>query len=380
MLNPPLLVVSALFFLALSTALYLGAWLAASAILRVGRGRLSHTGIKRVLMSALVLPPLAALAPTIHGSTLSHLHDAAAAEHHSRGCQVLFVRLFAAQNWLGGQGLARDAAGALTNGVAWLLLGIGVFLVVRLFSATARLERGLAPFQNAPSSRLTNALVRVGARFPGLPAARFFECPVPPTYSSVIGFRNARCVLSREFIAAATDDELDAVVAHEASHLRAGDVRATFLVGALNCLFFYVRPVRLLGRGWREAAELACDDSAVAATRKPLALASAILRASGALPAAAPYPNAREERGGLPAVALPFADEAACSPSKRVERLMAQAQNAALPVRDGETRFQSISGWAVTGALALVGAGAVISPAAACIAHCSLEAIARALP
>lgn len=381
MLNFPLLLVSALFFLALSSGLYVGAWSIATILLRAGRARISHAAVKRGLLTALILPPIAAAVTTLGGATLRHLHDRALMEHHSAGCQALFVRLFAVANGPGEGALTRDVLGALVNGAAWLLVGVGIVLAARLFVATVRLERGLSLFQSVPSPRLAGSLARIGARFAGVPAHRFFECPVPLTYSSVLGFWQARCVVSRAFIAEATDDELDAVVAHEASHLRSGDVRATFLVGTLNCFFFYLRPVRLLSRRWREAAELACDDQAVAATRKPLALASAILRVNGALSQAG-QAGAGVPQRHLPAVALPFADEAACSPRKRVERLLVQAEHVLLPAppRRNETRLQAVSGWALTLALAGIGAGALLSPATVCFAHCSLEAIARMLP
>ncbi len=378
-----LLLVSALFFLALSSGLYVAAWGIATILLRAGRARISHAAAKRVLLTALVLPPLAAAVTTLGGATLRHLHDAARMEHHSAGCQTMFVRLFAVENGPSGA-LARDVLGALVNGAAWLLVGAGIVLAARLFVATARLERGLTLFQSAPSLRLAGSLARIGTRFPSLPVYHFFECPVPATQSSVLGFWRARCVVSRAFVADASDDELDALIAHEASHLRSGDVRATFLVGTLNCFFFYLRPVRLLSRRWREAAELACDDQAVAATRKPLALASAILRVNGAL--LAPPAEAGGGRRHLPAVALPFADEAACSPRKRVERLLDRAERALLPVlpssSGGERSqvLQAAGGWALTLALAGIGVGALLSPATICLAHCSLEAIARTLP
>ena len=187
----------------------------------------------------------------------------------------------------------------------------------------------------------------------------------------MLGFWRARCVLSQEFVRTATDEELDAVVAHEASHLRGHDVFSTFLVGMLNCLFFFLRPVRLLGRHWRAAAELACDDAAVAATRKPLAMASALLRANG-------VPVGAATSRALPSVALPFADEAACPTAIRVERLIAQAQEVTRgPVV--ESRFQIIAGWAVTGILAAMGTAVLLSAEAACFAHCLLEAVAHFL-
>jgi hypothetical protein len=151
-------------------------------------------------------------------------------------------------------------------------------------------------------------------------------------------------------------------------------VQTTFLVGMVNCLFFYLRPVRLLGRRWREEAELACDDQAVQVTRQPLAMASAILRASG-VPVATTNGVGRR----LPAVALAFADEAACSPGKRVERLLAQAQHASLPAAAGEPRRAVVGGWLATAGLTAFGASLLRSDEAACFAHCSLEAIARLL-
>ena len=104
-------------------------------------------------------------------------------------------------------------------------------------------------------------------------------------------------------------------------------------------------------------------------------MAAAILRASG-VPVASPGNDGVGRR--LPAVALAFADEAACSPSKRVERLLAQAEKAALPAVGG-TRREVVGGWLTTGALAIFGAALLLSPEAACFAHCTLEAIARLL-
>jgi Zn-dependent protease with chaperone function len=376
MLNPPLLLVSALFFLALASVLYVGAWLVATALLRVLAGRISHAGAKRVLIAALVLPPLLAFVPTLSGATLRHIHHAAAAaspQHHSGFCQQMFSRAFEVGG-LAGYGVAGPVVGAVANAAAWVLIAVGTFLTLRLLLATVRLERGLAPYQSAPSPRLAKALARVGKRLPGLPARRFFECPIPSAYSSALGFWKPRCVLSRDLVAQASDEELDAIVAHEASHLRGGDVQTTFLVGMVNCLFFYLRPVRLLGRRWREEAELACDDQAVQVTRQPLAMASAILRASG-VPVATTNGVGRR----LPAVALAFADEAACSPGKRVERLLAQAQHASLPAAAGEPRRAVVAGWFLTAGLTAFGASLLRSDQAACFAHCSLEAIARLL-
>jgi len=73
-INPPLLLVSGLFFLALSSLLSVAAFLAATAILRVGRRRISHSRAKQVLLASLLLPPILAAVPTFRAATLHHSH------------------------------------------------------------------------------------------------------------------------------------------------------------------------------------------------------------------------------------------------------------------------------------------------------------------
>jgi len=369
-INPPLLFVSGLFFLALASALYVAAFVAATAILRAGRGRVSHARAKQVLLASLLLPPLLAAVPTLSGATLRHSHARPLLEHHSAACSQLFTSLPATWSGGGSETISR-IAGSLVNGLAWLLVALGLVSLVRLVVATLQLERGLIPYLSTPSARLARAVAHVGRRSK-VNAALFFECPIPMTHSSVLGLRRTRCVLSQELVAAATDEELDAIVAHESTHLRFRDVEAAFLVGVLNCLFFYLRPVRLLARRWREETELACDAAAVEVVGDPLAMATAILRVSGT-------PTGEPLSGPLPPIALAFADESACLTARRVENLIAQARRSALPAAR-ETRLQSVGGWVVTLALAAAGVFLLLSPSAVCYAHCSLEAAAHLLP
>ena len=263
------------------------------------------------------------------------------------------------------------AAGMIFNGSAWTMVLVGCFLVVRLTIASIQLERGLAPYLSEPSPKLARALDSVLPHMPNVRTAQFFECPIPSAYSSVFGLLQVRCVLSSEYVQNATDEELVAVVAHEASHLSAKDVWATLFVGMLNCLFFALRPVRNLSRRWREATELACDEAAVAVTQNPRAMATAILRMNG-LPCRLPIRS-------LPATTIAFADEAACAPSIRVQRLISQARSAAKPV-PRESSLQLLGSWSLTIVLTVLGLGISVSPEAACYAHCAMESVARLLP
>ena len=382
MVNLPLLWISALFYVALASVLYVASVLLVGSIFRLEaklkRNWLTQSGRKRVVLAALSLPPLLAVLPTGAGVTLRHMHaaqpyvafhaeEAAPLAHHAMACQQLFDRL-ALLGGLGVGGSTGLAVSILVGGAAWALLLAGLFFTSRLLWATLRLEKGITPLLAQPSPRLAASLSRVGRSFPMFSSSRFFECAIPAAYSSVLGLLQARCVLSAALVATAPDDELDAVVAHEASHLRSGDVYATFLVGLLNCVFFFLRPVRFLSRLWRESAELASDDAAVRATGNPLAMAAAILRVSGI-----ETPNMARN---LPAIALPFSDESACAPAKRVERLLDQAQRATLPAV-AETRLQVVMGWTATGIFAAVGLGLLLSSEVACVTHCALELVER---
>jgi beta-lactamase regulating signal transducer with metallopeptidase domain len=368
-INPPLLIVSGLFFLALSSVLYVTTFLAAIAVLRVGRRRISHTRAKQVLLAALLLPPILAAVPTFSGVTFHHSHARPLLEHHNAACSELFTGLLAA-NHMGGSEIVR-LSGMFVNGFAWLLVALGLVFLMRLIVATVRLERGLTPHLSRPSTRLARALAHIGRRSQ-VNAAQFYECPIPASYSSVLGVTRTRCVLSKELIAAATDDELDAIVAHESAHLRLRDVEATFLVSILTCLFFYLRPVHLLARRWREETELACDADAITVTGNPLAMATAILRVSGT-------PPSTVLSRPLPAVSLAFADESAGLTARRVENLISQAQKSASRGLV-ETRLHTVGSWALTLTLAGLGIMFLLSPQAVCWAHCSLEAVAHYLP
>ena len=368
-INPPLLIVSGLFFLALASVLYVVTFLTATATLRLGRKRISHARAKQVLLASLLLPPGVAAVPTLSGATLRHSHVQPLLEHHSAACRELFTNLFA--TGVAGGGEASRLVGSFANGLAWLLVALGVFFLARLIIATVQLERGLTPHLSRPSVRLGEAVSHISLRSE-ISSEQFHECPIPAAYSSVLGLSRTRCVLSKELISSVTKVELEAIVAHESTHLRFRDVEAAFIVGILNCLFFYLRPVRLLARRWREETELACDAAAVKVTGDPLAMATAILRVSGT-------PTGLGLSRPLPTVALAFADESTALTARRVENLITQAQRSEAPGA-GDTRLQSAGSWILTLAFAGIGASLLLSPQAECWAHCSLEAVARLLP
>lgn len=75
-----------------------------------------------------------------------------------------------------------------------------------------------------------------------------------------------------------TDEELDAVVAHEFAHVQRRDVPWLAVMRAVEAVF-WIQPLnRLALAGSLEATELDCDDRAVACTGRPLGLARSLAR------------------------------------------------------------------------------------------------------
>lgn len=362
--NPSLPLVSGVFFVTLSAALSVVAWAAAEAALRMGRARLLPAQAKAVLLGALSLPPLLALAVTAGGALLHHSHATPLLEHHNALCRAVFGTLLG-PGQSGGRLMDAADMGPVVNGLAWLLLGFGAAGVARLVGERVRLAQTLAPLLCPPSARLARALAEVGTRT-AVQSGQFFECALPPACTGVVG--PGRCVVSQALVASASDAELRAVVAHEAAHLRDGDAHAAFWVGMLSKMFFYLRPVQALAQRWREQSEMACDAAAVQATGDMLALAAAILRVSRAVSGAhaRPLPQETGLVGGDGSLT-----------ARRVERLLAREQMAATAA---QTHWQAAGGWAATLAVLGVGVWAMLSPQAACWAHCSLETVARLLP
>ncbi len=72
--------------------------------------------------------------------------------------------------------------------------------------------------------------------------------------------------------------ELEAVLAHELEHVARRDYLVIWLATMLRDAFFYVPTSWAVYRQLQQEKELACDDLAVGATHRPLALASALAK------------------------------------------------------------------------------------------------------
>jgi hypothetical protein len=92
------------------------------------------------------------------------------------------------------------------------------------------------------------------------------------------GLLRPTLLLSTWMIDHLDDHELESVAAHELSHVARRDYLVIWLATVLRDAFFYLPTSWMAYRQLQREKELACDDLAVGATNRPLALASALAK------------------------------------------------------------------------------------------------------
>lgn len=108
------------------------------------------------------------------------------------------------------------------------------------------------------------------------PRVRVRACDRPLALTA--GLRRPTVLLSTWMLEHLDGRELEAVLAHELGHVARRDYPVVWLATILRDAFFYLPTSWAAYRQLQAEKELACDDLAVAATRRPLALASALAK------------------------------------------------------------------------------------------------------
>lgn len=149
-------------------------------------------------------------------------------------------------------------------------VGLGAARLGLAFWALARGGRLASPALQALADHLADRL--------GAPRVRVLmytsDRPVAVTY----GLRLPSLLLSTWMVDHLDQRELESVVAHEIGHVVRRDYLVIWLATMLRDVFFYLPTVRTAYRQLQVEKELACDDLAVAVTKRPLALASALAK------------------------------------------------------------------------------------------------------
>ena len=151
--------------------------------------------------------------------------------------------------------------------LVWYLTvpGILVMIVIRgsrsliqQLQATQRLVRLFYPLRETPPTRL-QALLPVH----GLSVEDVVFLNLAPVHAFSMGFWRPRLWLTVGLVNLLTDDELSAVLAHEAHHCRQRDPLRLLIIRTLKAAFFCLPPVGHLAEAAELQQELAADQSAI---------------------------------------------------------------------------------------------------------------------
>ena len=151
--------------------------------------------------------------------------------------------------------------------------GLWVWSVMRQWRATSAALRTLVERDLELHPRLVQALARSGM------SSRVVVFPSPHPVAFTAGLVSPRIGISTALLDALDADELEAVLLHEHSHVRAKDPAYLAVGRALSAAFFYLPIVPGLMRRHQAAVELAADQDVIAAQGGPLGLASAMTKA-----------------------------------------------------------------------------------------------------
>lgn len=166
--------------------------------------------------------------------------------------------------------------------VAWPLLGLWVTItslrVLRRLFSTRRLQRVAAAGAAAHDAHLERVTRLVATRL-HVTIPRVVVVDGCPGGAALVGVRRPTIMVDAKMLAELDDEEIEGLIAHELAHLRRRDNLLALVVGVVRDAFFFVPGGRWVFRRLCQERELAADQVAISATRRPGALASGLLKA-----------------------------------------------------------------------------------------------------
>ena len=112
----------------------------------------------------------------------------------------------------------------------------------------------------------------------GLSRVKFLQSPgnLPLAYS--IGGSRSVIVISKGLVDKLESDELETVLSHELAHIKNKDSQLSTIISVYRRILFFDPLVRLLETGFHAENEFLADELSAKETRKPLSLASALIK------------------------------------------------------------------------------------------------------
>lgn len=149
-------------------------------------------------------------------------------------------------------------------------LGLGLVQIVLMHKVIACKGTPAVPELQRDAERLA---VQLGTSRP-----RVLLCTYDRPLALTFGLRRPTFLLSSWILGHLDRGEMEAVLVHELGHVAHRDYPVVWLATILRDAFFYLPTSRAAYRRLQQEKELACDDLAVGATKRPLALASALAK------------------------------------------------------------------------------------------------------
>ena len=157
-------------------------------------------------------------------------------------------RVFGLEHWLAQQGMAGQLIGLVLMS---LLFGFGgSFISLAISKWMARRSMGVQTIQQPSNDNERWLLETVAAQAKaaniGMPEVGIFQSPQPNAFATGMNKNNALVAVSTGLLQAMTEKEVEAVLAHEVSHVANGDmVTMGLLQGVLNT--FVILFSRIIG-------------------------------------------------------------------------------------------------------------------------------------
>jgi beta-lactamase regulating signal transducer with metallopeptidase domain len=263
---------AASFWLSLSLTYLAHATLwAAAASLGAGWSRLSFAA-RHGYWKAALFGPLLSASLACFWSSATQLPGGAPSQ--SVAAEAASAAAAAARPWLPQLEVSVRAAVPSAPRLGWLVLAASGFGLLRLSASARALRRLLRDRKPVTDARLLDRFEAL-RRHTALSHVRFSACE--QLSSPLVVGRREVCVPS-SILCPLTDEDLDAVLAHELAHLERGDGIWFPLVGAVQYALWFQPLNHLVSSHFRSSAEISCDDRAVELTGNPRALGRAIVR------------------------------------------------------------------------------------------------------
>lgn len=141
----------------------------------------------------------------------------------------------------------------------------------------ALLNRRITRLAFPADDRLQNVVERLASRY-SLPAPQVLMLDAAAPLAFTVGAWRPVIALSLWVVEALDAEELEAVLAHELSHVARRDYLLMLIATTLRNTFFYLPQSHIAYHLLAEEKERACDDLAIGGSARPLALASALTK------------------------------------------------------------------------------------------------------